>query len=392
MAWTGDRPCAIVVGAGVFGASIAYALVRRGWAVRILETYFPGHQRASSHDLSRLLRLSHGDEDLPDHWYTRSALKSRALWREIGEDEGVDLFVPCGAIWMARSENGFESQSARDLATLQIPAERLDPVEAERFFPDVRHDDLEFLLYEPLAGVLRATTCVSTLINRAIREGAVLRTGHARPGRTGPRLDGEVLKADRVVWACGPWLPTIFPDLVDLRSIKQSVFYFAVDPPWTTPPLPAWLDDGAESYGLGDLDGRGFKGVHAPPGGGPEQDPDLTERFPEPGSLERTRQILGHRFPALAQAPLVLAKVCQYELTPDQHFIVAPTDYTCKDWIVGGGSGHGFKHGPALGDYVADLLEGREQPRAAFGLHRGKPDAPSAQSGAAVASPGVGHE
>jgi len=370
MASSGDRPSAVVVGAGVFGASIAGALVQRGWAVQIIERFSPGHVRSSSHDTSRLLRMGHGTEELPDHWYTRSALRSRALWLEIGQDEGVELFVPCGALWMARSENGFESQSASDLSALRIPAERLDPVNAGLFFPDVRHDDLAFVLYEPLAGVLRATTCVSTLIARAVRHGAVLRNGRARPTPNGVRLDGEVLRADRVVWACGPWLASLFPGLVDLRSVKQSVFYFGVEPAWATPGLPAWLDDGADSYGLGDLDGHGFKAVHAPPRAGPELDPDDLVRVHEADALDRTRQVLGHRFPSLAQAPMVAAKVCQYELTPDQHFIVAPTDDTHTDWIVGGGSGHGFKHGPALGHYVADLLEGRQRPRAAFGLGR----------------------
>ncbi len=370
MAWTGDKSSVIVVGGGVFGASIAGALAERGWAVQIVERYSPGHERSTSHDASRLLRMSHGDEDLPDHWYTRSAQRSRELWLEMGQEESVDIFVPCGALWLARSENGFESQSAEDLAALQIPAERLDPDEAADFFPDIRHDDLNFLLYEPLAGILRATACVSALISRAIRHGAVLRTGRASRDRDGIALDGETLTADRVIWACGPWLPALFPRLVNLRSIKQSVFYFAVQSQWTTPPLPAWLDDGADSYGHGDLDGGGFKAVHAPPGGGPELDPDDLERLHEPAALDRTRGVLGHRFPALASAPLVAAKVCQYELTPDRHFIVAPTDDTCREWIVGGGSGHGFKHGPSLGHYVADLLESRERPRAAFALGR----------------------
>ncbi len=366
----GDGPTAIVVGAGIFGASIAHSLVQRGWDVQIIERFVPGHVRSSSHDHSRLLRLSHGDEDLPDNWYTRSALCSRKLWLEIGEDEGVELFSPSGALWMARSENGFESRSANELASLQIPADRLDPVDAEQFFPEVRHDDLAFLLYEPLAGILRATVCVSTLIRRAVRKGAVLRTGRAIPSPTGVQLDGKELAADRVVWACGPWLPAMFPELVNLRSVKQSVFYFGVEPAWRSPPLPAWIDDAADSYGLGDLDGSGFKAVYARPDEGPDLDPDLDERLPEPESVARTREVLGHRFPSLATAPVVAAKVCQYELTPDQHFLVAPTDATAREWIVGGGSGHGFKHAPALGDYVADLLESRAQPRREFALAR----------------------
>lgn len=373
MARSGDRPSAIVVGAGVFGASVAHALVLRGWAVQIIECYAPGHARSSSHDTSRLLRMSHGDEDLPDNWYTRSAILSRGLWLEIGQDEGVELFVASGALWLAQSREGFESRSATDLEALQIPTERLEPGVASQFFPGVHTEDLAFVLYEPLAGILRATACVSTLVGRAIRGGAELRTARALPSQIGVQIDGKEQVADQVVWACGPWLPQLFPGLVHLRSVKQSVFYFGVEPQWRTPWVPAWLDDAADAYGLGDLDGNGFKAVHAPPRDGPELDPDLGDRIPEPQALAGTRTALAHRFPSLGNARVVATKVCQYELTPDGHFIVAPTDDDRRQWIVGGGSGHGFKHGPAMGEYVADLLEGSAQPRPAFGLAPRRP-------------------
>jgi len=369
-AGSGDRASAVVVGAGVFGASIAHALVGRAWSVEIVERNSPAHTRASSHDSSRLLRLGHGDEDLPDNWYTRSALRSRRLWTEIGEEEGVDLFVPSGALWLARTVAGYEERSRRDLGALGIPVERLAAADAVAFFPGVRHDDLAFVLHEPMAGVLRATACVHTLIRRALRGGATLRTGTARPDGGGVLVDSERLGCDRVIWACGPWLPRLFPGIRDLRSVKQAVFYFGAGARWRTPPVPAWIDDGGYGYGLGDLDGSGFKAVYAPPGRGLDLDPDAGDGLPDAGDLHLARALLAHRFPSLAAAPVVTATLCRYELTPDLHFVVAPTDETGRAWIVGGGSGHGFKHGPALGEYVADLLEDRERPRPAFGLGR----------------------
>ncbi|CAN5127786.1 hypothetical protein BH20ACT5_BH20ACT5_11920 [soil metagenome] len=261
---------------------------------------------------------------------------------------------------------------------MRIPAETLEPEAAARFFPNVRNDDLAFVLYEPLAGILRATICVRTLIDRAVRGGGELRTARAHPSAAGVRLDdGSTLEGDRVVWACGAWLPAIFRGRMDLRSVKQSVFYFGADSRWRTPPIPAWLDDAGDGYGLGDLDGSGFKAVHARPDDGPELDPDEGDRLAEPQALTLTRGLLGYRFPGLASAPLVAMKVCQYELTGDHHFVVAPTDDSHREWIVGGGSGHGFKHGPALGEYVVDLLEGRVQPRPAFALDRRGVDEPS---------------
>ncbi len=365
---SGDRPSAVVIGAGVFGASVAHALVHRSWSVQIVEQYSPGHVRSSSHDVSRLLRMSHGGEDLADSWYTRSALRSRDSWLQIGEEEGSDLFVPSGAVWFARSDNGFESRSERHLRALGIPVERLSPDGVRELFPDLRTDDLTFALYEPLAGVLRATTCVKTLVRRAVRSGAVLRTGRAQPTPAGVCVDGEELAADRVIWAGGPWLSSVFPGVVNVRSVKQSVFHFGVGPMWRTPPVPAWVDDSGFGYGFGDLDGMGMKAIYTVPDTGVLLDPDVDEREPDADYLAATRHLLAHRFPSLASSPLVTARVCQYELSPDQHFIIAPIDDTGRAWVVGGGSGHGFKHGPAVGEHVADLLESRTQPRAEFSL------------------------
>ncbi len=366
---SGDQPSALVVGAGVFGASVAHALVQRNWSVQIIEQYSPGHVRSSSHDVSRLLRMSHGGADLPDNWYTESALRSRDLWIEIGEEEGADLFVSSGAVWFAGTDESFESHSEQDLRALGVPVEHLSPDEAKGLFPDLRIDDLAFALYEPLAGVLRATTCVQTLVGRAVRSGALLRTGLAQPAGAGVRVDDEDLTADRVVWAGGPWLSSALPGLVEVRSVKQNVFYFGVGSQWRTPPVPAWLDDSRNGYGHGDLDGFGMKAVCTVPDTGVCIDPDDGDREPDAKYLAATRDMLAHRFPSLATSPLVTARVCQYELSSDQHFIIAPTDATYQVWVVGGGSGHGFKHGPALGEYVADLLEGRISPRPEFGLN-----------------------
>ncbi len=367
---SGDRPSALVIGSGVFGASVAHALAHRGWAVQIIEQYSPAHVRSSSHDVSRLLRMSHGGEDLTDHWYTDSAMRSRSRWLEIEEDEGIDLFVPSGAVWFARTEDGFESRSERHLRTLGIPVERLSPDGVAELFPALRTDDLAFALYEPLAGVLRATSCVKTLVRRAVRAGAVLRTGRAKPTPTGVRVEGQDLTADRVVWAGGAWLSSALPGLVHVRSVKQNVFYFGVGPRWRTPPVPAWIDDSGCGYGLGDLDGGGMKAIYTVPDTGVLLDPDDGEREPDAEYLTATRHLLAHRFPSLASSPLVTARVCQYELSPDQHFIIAPIDDTDRFWVVGGGSGHGFKHGPAVGEYVADLLEERTRPRPEFSLKK----------------------
>jgi glycine/D-amino acid oxidase-like deaminating enzyme len=119
-------------------------------------------------------------------------------------------------------------------------------------------------------------------------------------------------------------------------------------------------------YGHGDLDGLGVK-LAADVDGGPI-DPDRADRRPSAAGEEAVRAYVRRRFPELARAPVVGARVCQYDLSSDTHFVVGRHPERTGWWLVGGGSGHGFKHGPALGEYVADCVEGRRLPEPFHGL------------------------
>jgi glycine/D-amino acid oxidase-like deaminating enzyme len=314
--------------------------------------------RSGSGDESRLIRCSHGDD--PAH--ALSARRALALWRELDPA----LVAQAGVAWFARREDGWEAGSERTLRDLGIPCERVDAAE---LFPSVRTDDLAFTLYEPEAGILRARNGVRALVARAVQAGARVVTAIARPD--GDRVvldDGRVLEADHVVWACGAWMPRLFGALLDLRITQQDVFYFAADHRWQTPGVPGWVDYDGAAYGLGDLDGRGVK-VAPDLDGPPLEDPDTAERVPVAEHERFARAYLAHRFPALAGTPLVGARVCQYELTPDTRFIVAPhPEHGGRVWLVGGGSGHAFKHGPALAERLEVWLEGTEEPEPRYGL------------------------
>ena len=130
--------------------------------------------------------------------------------------------------------------------------------------------------------------------------------------------------------------------------------------------MPGFCDYDGPYYGHGELGGYGMK--ISPDGPGPEVDPDLVERLPDPEREALARAYTARRFPSLAGAPIVGARVCQYDLTPDTHFLVARHPERPDWWLVGGGSGHGFKHGPALAEYVADCVEGRREPEPFHGL------------------------
>ncbi|HUH07214.1 MAG TPA: FAD-dependent oxidoreductase [Egibacteraceae bacterium] len=359
---------AVVVGAGVFGASTARELAGRGWAVTLVEQYTPGDVRASSGGESRLIRYSHGE----NLWYMRSARTARDRWRDLEQEVGEDLLVDCGVAWFARRDDGWESHSERALRGDGIPVERLDAAQAQELFPSLRADDLASVLLEPDAGALRARRATRALATAAQRRGARLLTGAAKPSGQGVHVNGERLDADAIVWACGPWLATLFPRVVDLRVTKQDVTFFGAGPAWSSPPAPGWVDYDGAVYGLGDLDGRGFK--CAPDAEGPEFDPDADPRVLSAESERLARDYLAWRFPALAQAPLVGSRTCQYTVTVDTHFVAAAhPDGRGRVWLVGGGSGHGFKHGPSLGAHVADLIEGSADPDPRFALGAREP-------------------
>ncbi len=362
----------------MFGSSVAHRLTLAGWEVTLVDRYPPGHVRAASGDESRLIRFSHGE----DRWYTRSARRARELWLELEEQTGAELLVESGVAWLVRSEDGWEAASERSLQAEGVPVERLSASDAAELFPSFDGEGLAFVLYEPEAGILRAREAVRLIVKQTLTHGAKLVGGVARPDGAAVVVNGKRLEADRVVWACGAWLPSIFPDLVKLRITKQDVFYFGADVDWQTPPVPGWVDYGGAVYGLGDLDGRGVK--VAPDREGPEFEPDGDPRIASSEGELEARRYMAKRFPALADAPLVGSRTCAYALTPDTNFVIAPHPGDERVWLLGGGSGHGFKHGPALGEYVVGLLEERETADPRFGLGARRP-APNLRTAGAEA-------
>ena len=338
---------AVVVGAGVFGASTARELARRGWDVSLVEQYTPGNVRSGSGGDTRLLRFSHGEVE----WYSLLARRALELWRDLEAETGLRLFEPIGVAWFDSGAGDFTARSETMLRRLGIPCERLTPEEARRLYPSLGGEDLRSVLFEPDAGVLYARRAT-----RALAAGLRLEVGRPTPA--------DPPRADVVVWACGSWLPNLFPGLVEQRISRRDVFFFGVDGTWAG--VPGFCDYDDAYYGHGDLDGLGMK--IAPDRPGAEIDPDDLERLPDPALEALAREYAARRFPALADAPVVGARVCQYDLTADTHFLVARHPENASWWLTGGGSGHGFKHGPALAEYIADCVEERREPEQFHGL------------------------
>jgi sarcosine oxidase len=348
-------PSALVIGAGVFGASLADRLAREGWEVTLVDRFEPGHPRAESGGETRLIRCSHGPED----FYARSARRALELWRELGEG----VLVESGVAWFARREDGWEADSERVLRAAGIPVERMSPEEGARLFPSVAVDDLAFVLHEPEAGVLRAADGVRALVRRAREAGARVVIGEAQLSGSRTIVDGRVVEADQIIWACGAWLGRLFPELITTRVTFQQLVLFEAPPQWNG---PGWVDFDAAFYGHARVEGIGFK--VGPDMDGVEVDPDTRPLEATSEGIAIAREYLAHRFPSLADAPVASAPGCHYGLTPDGQFVFARHPEHENVWLLGGGSGHGYKHGPALAEHVAAVLAGTAEPEPRFAL------------------------
>jgi glycine/D-amino acid oxidase-like deaminating enzyme len=358
-------PSALVVGAGIFGTALADRLARDGWEVTLVDEEEPGSPRAESGGETRLLRFSHG----PDSHYARSAARARELWLELGEK----VLLESGVVWFARRPDGWEVESERTLAAAGIPVERLEPGDVAHLFPGARVDDLAFGLLEPSAGILRAGEGVRALARRARSAGARIERGRAMPdGRRvvleeAPGGGSErILEADHVVWSCGAWLARLFPALVTLRVTRQDVVLFHAPAPWSTPGVPGWVDFDSSFYGHGVVEPHGFK-VSCDLEGA---ELDLGDRPAAAAreSIERSRAYLAERFPPLADAPVRSAPVCHYSLTSDGNFLLDRHPLHQGVWLLGGGSGHGYKHGPAVAEHAAAVLAGAAKPEERYAL------------------------
>jgi sarcosine oxidase len=350
----------VVVGAGSFGAWTAHQLARSGHRVTLIDAFGPGNSRASSGGETRVIRMGYGAEEI----YTRWSRRSLELWKELFERTDPALFRETGVLWMARERDPLTTSTLATLARVGIPHARLSRRDLESRWPQIDFGPVTWAIYEPESGVLLARRAVAAVVRDAERERVRYVTAAVKVPAGRGRLDVVITEADGTiagdtfVFACGPWLPKLFPDLLRDRivSTRQEVLYFgpqAGDLRFAPPALPAWIDFGEEIYGVPDVEARGFK--IAVDRHGPAFDPDTGERRAGE-TLPEIRAYLARRFPGLSDAPLVGSEVCQYENTSNGDFLIDRHPEFGNVWMVGGGSGHGFKHGPAVGEYMARLV------------------------------------
>lgn len=367
----------VVVGSGAFGGWTALTLLRRGASVTLIDAWGPGNARASSGGETRVLRGTYGDRAV----YTRMAARALRLWREHEARSRRRFVHRIGALWMFGDDASFGEASVAPLRAEGLPVEWLGPEDLRRRFPQMAVDDVRRALWEPEAGYALARRACEHVVETFVAEGGTYRqAATASPVRLGP--DGVALRddtsvnADVFIFACGPWLGRLFPEEIGtlIHPTRQESFYFgtpAGDVRWSEPRMPVWMDRRERMfYGIPGNANRGFK--VSDDSHGPAFDPTDGDRTVTAAGVDSVRALLRRRFPALADAPLLGAEVCQYEVTPGSHFLVDRHPADARVWLVGGGSGHGFKMGPAMGEHVAALVLDGAAPDPLFSLERAR--------------------
>jgi glycine/D-amino acid oxidase-like deaminating enzyme len=302
-----------------------------------------------------------------DEVYTRSAMRSLTVWKGLFEASGETLFHQTGMLWLAHEGDPYPGDTWETLQRVGVPCEQLTASELRNRYPQFAFDRISWGLVEPGSGVILARRAVQAVVSEAMRRGldylqdAVVPPDDADSLNQIATLAGRLISAKHFVFACGPWLPKLFPTLLGerIQPTRQEVFYFGVpsgDDRFRAPAMPTWIDFKDEAYGLPDIDGRGVKIAidrHGPP-----FDPDDGDRIAGRDGLMEARECLARRLPDLKNAPLLESRVCQYENTSNGDFLIDRHPSFENVWLVGGGSGHGLKHGPSVGEYVAARIEG----------------------------------
>ncbi len=372
-------PRVVVVGAGAFGGWTALFLLRSGAKVTLLDAWGPGNSRASSGGETRVIRATYG----PDRVYVRMVARALELWRENEKRWGRRLYHRTGALWMVGKDDAYEKASLPLLRESGIAFEELTTAEVAKRYPQIHLERIAWAISEKDAGYLTARLACAAVLEGFLAEGGEYRQLSTAPAPIeGGKLsgitlpDGTKLTADVYVFACGPWLGKLFPEVLGnfIRPTRQEVYFFgtpAGDSRFSEDVFPVWIDRGERIfYGIPGNQWRGFK--VADDTRGPAFDPTSGERVPSAEGMQAARDFLGYRFPALKGSPLLEARVCQYENSGDQHFVADRHPGAANVWLVGGGSGHGFKHGPALGELVAANVLGEKPVEPLFALSRAR--------------------
>ncbi len=357
---------AAIVGGGAFGVSAALALSRRGFDVRLIEAGRIPDPAASSTDTSKAVRPDYGN----DEFYLEMALEAIEGWRRRDRDRGTSLFHPSGILMIlprTMNSGGFEAESFDRLKARGLPVERLEGEDLGNHFPAWSGSGYVDGYFNPVAGWVESGAAVAATRDEAISAGVQVQTGCRCVGLleegsrvVGVRLqDGDEIRADLIVVAAGAWTPILLPHLESMIwPVGQPVIYLEPGRPesFAEERFPVWCADISNTgwYGFPvTAEGKLKLGNH---GAGKRFRPG-DELVIDAEQQARAVEFATDRFPELADAPVVSSRLCLYCDSWDGNFLIDHDPDRPGLVVAAGGSGHGFKFEPILGEIVADVVE-----------------------------------
>jgi glycine/D-amino acid oxidase-like deaminating enzyme len=354
----------VVIGAGAFGGWTALYLREMGLSVTLVDQYGPGNAYSSSGGEMRQIRAAYGDREI----YTRWVIEAFKRWKAREEEWGRQMFFQTGQLTLATRWTQELRNTKRVFDELGVDYEVIQPDELVRRYPQFNHQGVEFGFYVPSTGLLRCREGCLAVSDALQKKGGRFVMARAEPGRrSGGRLQdvrlstGEALAAQTFVFACGPWFPKLFPDVLKdkLMLARRPQIYIGTPPDdnrFSYPNCPNFNTQGA--YGFPSIEGKGLK--IGPFWGAPPMDPDTEDRVVTAEEIRKTHEFTASAFTALAGQPIVETRVAPRASTVDGHFVVDRHPELENVWLLGGGSGHGYKHGIMVGDYAAKRVVGNE--------------------------------
>lgn len=359
----GGGPEIAVVGAGAFGVWTALALQAEGARVTLVDLYGPGNSRSTSGDETRGVRSSYAGRPVWTAWAVRAMERWQEFDAEFSPDMGSPVFYTTGDLIMRDTPEGMIDDTAAEWDAVGVEYERLDAAEIARRWPQINAPDMEYALFEPAAGVVRARATCRRAAQIFEMRGGAFRYARAEPGPAeGGRMteisldDGSTVGADLFVFALGPWFPKTFPELMGPRmriTTMGHVFYWGTPPGdmrFSVPNIPSWNVPGVTGWPSIPPDHRGFR---LRTGGRSAEDPDTSVRWIPEQYMEQPRGVLEQYFPDIASQPLVETRACHYESSTSRDWIIDRHPAFDNVWLAGGGSAEGFKFGGVLGDFIA---------------------------------------
>jgi glycine/D-amino acid oxidase-like deaminating enzyme len=367
----------LIAGAGIFGLTAALELRHRGHAVTLLDPGPLPHPLAATTDISKVVRMDYG----PDEDYLTAMEIALKRWRVWNLEWPEPLFHEVGVLFLASAPftpGGFEYESLQLLLQHGHQPQRLDPAAFRTRFPAWSPAFAVDGYFNPEGGYAESGRVASRLFELAQAAGVTTRLGQTahdlleRGGRVVglTTREGQTFEADLVVLAPGSWLPEFtaraLPELDGVfRSPGMPVFHLKPAEPalFAAERFPPFCADISQTgyYGFALHPHHGVVKV-ANHGPGRPLSPEHPARAVIPDETQQLRAFLGQRLPALAQAEIVYTRVCLYCDTWDGHFWIASHPQRPGLVLATGGSGHGFKFAPVLGDWIADAVEARPNP------------------------------